>query len=237
MRQMIPQVTTIELPDNPTLFGRTLREGNHFARAYITSDDRLRGKMYASQRKRSQAKDEAASLDDFLKSLQMEVAIHLADNTDLKRVSQLTQRSNQFNLTTRRYTESDIDSMLANNNTSVYILGLKDKFGDNGTVGVAITVRTDDVLRVDTFLLSCRVIGRGVEDAFVQRILTDARKYKIKTIQAEYIATAKNSLVAGFWEKMGFKETGRDKDGSTWQFDMAVFKPKKIKYLKIIDKE
>ncbi len=237
MRQMLPQVTTIELPDNPTDFARTLRKRDEFAKLYITSDDRSRGKMYTVQRKRSEAKAEAASLNDFLKSLQMEVTIRLADKADVKRLSQLTQRTNQFNLTTRRYSESDIDTMRLDNNTSVYVLGLKDKFGDNGTIGIAITVRNDDSLRIDTFLLSCRVIGRGTEDALVQRILADAQKDKIKTAHAEYISTAKNSLVEGFWEKMGFDVVQKSQDGSKWQFDIPVFKPKKFKYLKIIEKK
>lgn len=237
MRQMMPQITTIELPDNPTLFAQTLRQGDEFAKVYITSDDRLRGKMYAAQRKRSEAKDKAVSLNDFLKSLQMEATIRPADNADVKRVSQLTQRTNQFNLTTRRYSESDIDMMLVNNNTSVYVLGLKDKFGDNGTIGIAITVRTDDSLRIDTFLLSCRVIGRGAEDALVQRILANAQKDKIKTVLAEYISTAKNSLVAGFWKKMDFDVVEKSQDGSKWRFDISVFKPRKIKYLKVLDKK
>ena len=234
---MLPQVTTIELPDNPTDFARTLRKRDEFAKLYITSDDRSRGKMYTVQRKRSEAKAEAASLNDFLKSLQMEVTIRLADKADVKRLSQLTQRTNQFNLTTRRYSESDIDTMRLDNNTSVYVLGLKDKFGDNGTIGIAITVRNDDSLRIDTFLLSCRVIGRGTEDALVQRILADAQKDKIKTAHAEYISTAKNSLVEGFWEKMGFDVVQKSQDGSKWQFDIPVFKPKKFKYLKIIEKK
>ena len=237
MRQMLPQIATVELPENPCLFSETLRQSNEFAKAYITSDDRLRGEIYAAQRKRSEAKDRAPSLDDFLESLNMEATIRLAEESDVKRVSQLTQRTNQFNLTTRRYSESDIDMMLVNNNTSVYVLGLKDKFGDNGTIGIAITVRTDNSLRIDTFLLSCRVIGRGAEDALVQWILANAQKDKIKTVHAEYISTAKNSLVAGFWEKMDFDVVEKSQDGSKWRFDISVFKPRKIKYLKVLDKK
>ncbi len=237
MRQMLPQIVTVELPENPSLFSRTLRESNEFAKAFITEDDQKRGQIYAAQRKRSEAKDKAASLEDFLKSLNMEVTIRRSEKKDVKRVSQLTCRTNQFNLTTRRYSESDIDNILSDDNKFVYVLGLKDKFGDNGTVGVAITVRTDDSLRIDAFLLSCRVIGRGLEDALVQRILADAKKEGIKTILAEYIGTPKNNLVACLWEKMGFKVIEKNQDGSKWKFDMSVFNPKKIKCLKVIDKE
>ena len=111
MRQSLPQVETLEMPADPSLFARTLRETGLFTRAYLTEEDKNRGQIYAAQRKRDQFQQSCATLEDFLKSLEMVVSIHPAGKDDIKRVAQLTQRTNQFNLTTRRYTEADIAAM------------------------------------------------------------------------------------------------------------------------------
>ncbi|MBE3144291.1 MAG: HAD family hydrolase, partial [Planctomycetes bacterium] len=157
MRQSLPQVETLEMPADPSLFARTLRETGCFTRAYLTEEDKNRGQIYAAQRQRDQFQQSCATLEDFLKSLEMVVSIHLAGKDDIKRVAQLTQRTNQFNLTTRRYTEADIAAMTQNHGWRIYVLGLKDKFGDNGTVGLALVEVQSKQWRVDTFLMSCRV--------------------------------------------------------------------------------
>ena len=114
MRQSLPQVETLEMPADPSLFARTLRETGCFARAYLTEEDKNRGQIYAAQRQRDQFQQSCVTLEDFLKSLEMVVSIHHAGKDDVKRVAQLTQRTNQFNLTTRRYTEADIAAMTQN---------------------------------------------------------------------------------------------------------------------------
>ncbi len=234
MRQMLPEICTVELPDNPCLYTQTLRQSNEFAKANITPDDLKRGQVYAAQKQRSKAQKRCSNLDEFLKSLEMAATIHKAEDADIERVSQLTQRTNQFNLTTKRYSQAQITDMLADDSKSVYVLKLKDKFGDNGTVGLAIIAKDAGNWRIDTFLMSCRVIGRGAEDALLNEILTDAASENISNICAEYIRTAKNELVYGFWEKMNFEEVKSNKDSSAWQFDMTTFKPKTIEYLKVI---
>ena len=206
MRQSLPQVEMLEMPADPSLFVRTLRETSFFARAYLTEEDKNRGQIYATQRQREQFQQSCATLEDFLKSLEMVISIRHAGKDDIKRVAQLTQRTNQFNLTTRRYTEADIAAMAHNPTWRIYVLGLKDKFGDNGTVGLALVEIQPKQWRVDTFLMSCRVIGRQAEDAMVDRICRDATKAGRTNISAEYIPTAKNNLVAGFWDKMGFEK-------------------------------
>lgn len=234
IRQMLPEICTIDLPDNPCLYAQTLRQSNEFAKADLTPDDLKRGQIYAAQRQRSKAQKKCLNLNDFLKSLDMAATIHKASDADIKRISQLSQRTNQFNLTTKRYSESQITDMLADDSKYVYVLKLKDKFGDNGTVGLAIIAKDADKWRIDTFLMSCRVIGRGAEDALLNKILTDAASENISNVCAEYIRTAKNELVSNLWEKMNFEEVKSNKDSSAWQFDMTTFKPKTIEYLKVI---
>lgn len=236
MRQMLPEVATLDLPDNPALYAKTLRETNFFARASLTAEDRQRGAMYAAQRQRSQLAQAAPSLAEYLQSLDMVCSIRPAAEPDIPRAAQLTQRTNQFNLTTRRYTEADIRRMLADPRWKVYVLGLKDKFGDNGTVGLALVEKltkapsksdttaqtkawngSDTIAvstwRIDTFLMSCRVIGRQAEEALLDRICTDAVAAGISRIEADYIPTQKNALVADFWNKMGFLQS-RDSHGA-----------------------
>jgi FkbH-like protein len=234
MRQSLPQVETLEMPADPSLFARTLRETGFFARAYLTEEDKNRGQIYAAQRQRDQFQQSCATLEDFLESLEMVVSIHSARKDDIKRVAQLTQRTNQFNLTTRRYTEADIAAMAQNPNWRIYVLGLKDKFGDNGTVGLALVEIQPKQWRVDTFLMSCRVIGRQVEDALVDRICRDAAKAGCMTISAEYIPTAKNNLVAGFWDKMGFEKENADAKQVRYSKQLKNYQSPQFLYLKIV---
>ena len=231
MKQMLPQVCTVELPSNPSLYARTLRETNEFAVAYLTEDDRNRGRMYAEQRSRNELQKSSTTLEEFLRSLDMVVTICEAGSDDIKRVSQLTQRTNQFNATTRRYTETEIKAMLDDSAYRIYVLKLRDKFGDNGTVGVAIVKSTPEKCDIDTFLMSCRVIGRKAEDIFVQRILADAFNGSAKVVNAEYIPTKKNGLVAGFWDQMGF-ERDTTVTGGKWQFHRSKFVPRTFEYIK-----
>ncbi len=263
MRQMLPEVETLELPDNPALYAAALRETNVFARAALTEEDRQRGAMYAAQRQRSRLEKTAVSLDDYLTSLDMVCTIRLAEEKDIKRAAQLTRRTNQFNLTTRRYTEADIRRMCDSPDWNVYVLGLKDKFGDNGTVGLALVEKkpsnagdtttqakawngsdttTASVWRIDTFLMSCRVIGRQAEDALVDRICTDAINAGARQLHAEYIPTQKNALVADFWKKTGFQpsrdshgadrtEAASDETKTRYYLDLKNYTPKPLNYL------
>ncbi len=231
MRQMQPQVEVLEMPDNPALFEKTLRETSFFAKASLTEEDKKRGEIYAAQRKRKELQKSFVSLDDFLKSLEMVCSIRLAEEKDTKRAAQLTQRTNQFNLTTRRYSEADITGLLANPDWRIYVLGLKDKFGDNGTVGLALVETGAKFWRVDTFLMSCRVIGRQVEDALVDRICRDAIETGCVKVAAEYIPTAKNNPAADFWDKSGFRKLASEKNAACYEMLLKEYKPKTLKYL------
>ena len=233
MRQALPEVEVLELPDNPALYARTLHETSFFARASLTEEDKNRGQIYAAQRQRDRFQQSCATLEEFLKSLEMVVSIRPAGRDDIKRVAQLTQRTNQFNLTTRRYTEADIAAMTQNPDWRIYTLGLKDKFGDNGMVGLALVETRAQFWRVDTFLMSCRVIGRQAEDALVDRICRDAAEAGCESISAEYIPTAKNNLVAGFWDKMGFGRQNSDVQRVQYSRRLTDYRSPRFEYLRI----
>jgi FkbH-like protein len=233
MRQMQPQVEVLDLPDNPALFEKTLRETSFFAKASLTEEDKKRGEIYAAQRKRMKLQKTSVSFDDYLKSLEMICSIRPAEEKDIKRAAQLTQRTNQFNLTTRRYSEANITGLLGNPDWRIYVLGLKDKFGDNGTVGLALVETQPKRWRVDTFLMSCRVIGRQVEDAFVDRICRDAAQAGCVSISAEYIPTAKNNLVADFWDKMCFSRQSTEAQRIQYAKELTDYKSPRFAYLAI----
>lgn len=233
MRQMLPEVAVLDLPENPAFFAKTLRQTNFFAQGTLTEEDKKRGAMYAAQRQRSQLQKNAVSLDDYLKSLNMLCSIRFAQEKDVKRAAQLTQRTNQFNLTTRRYTEMDIRNMLQSPDWNVYVLSLKDKFGDNGTVGLVLIEKQDMVWRIDSFLMSCRVIGRQAEEALADRICRDAIEAGAEQLKAEYIKTPKNALVADFWEKMHFTKTEVDENTTHYQLALENYKPAAFEYLKM----
>jgi FkbH-like protein len=233
MRDALPAVFTVELPANPSLYARAIRETNEFAAAYLTQEDKDRGKLYAAELQRERLRQMPMSLDDFLKSLEMRATIRLALPHDVKRAAQLTQRTNQFNLTTRRYTEAEISAMVSDERCRVYVLALADKFGDSGTVGLAITLSNGKECWIDTFLLSCRVIGRRVEEAMLDTVLQGAARAGAVTVCAEYIPTAKNGQVADFWRKMEFDAVETCSDRSVWRLDVATRRPIVLSFMQI----
>jgi FkbH-like protein len=175
------------------------------------------------------------SVEEFLESLDMRVFIAPAGEGDVRRIARLTQRTNQFNLTTRRYSETDIASFLADPACRMYVLRLLDRFGDNGTVGLAVVVSENSRWRIDTFLLSCRVIGRQVEHVLADRILRDAATEGGAAVEAEYVPTPKNGLVADFWRSVGFTMISESEDDrrAVWRFELSGFRPKTFPFLRI----
>ena len=181
----------------------------------ITDEDKTRNKMYLEQRKRSELKTQAGNLDEFLKQMGISVHIKNADDFTIPRISQLTLKTNQFNLTTRRYQEEDIRKFLQNSEKIVGCAQIQDKFGDNGITGAYIINKDNEQQwTIDTFLLSCRVIGRGIEDGVLCHIIEKARKDGISQVRGEYIKTKKNQPAENFFENFGFK-----KEGDFWIFD------------------
>lgn len=231
MRQTLPQVAVVDLPTNPALFAQTLRQTGFFGAYALTEEDKKRGRMYAAQRQRTHLQNSTATLADFLTSLQMVCTIRPARPQDVKRIAQLTQRTNQFNLTTRRYSEEDIRRMMDDAAWSMVVLELSDKFGDSGTVGLAIVHRQPQAWRIDTFLMSCRVIGRQVEDALVDYLCRQAVQAGVSDLLADFIPTAKNKPAVGFWEKMNFEKIHQPGEAMSYRFDLTDYQSKTFEYL------
>jgi len=163
--------------------------------------------------------------------MKIKVEIKKADSFSIPRISQLTLKTNQFNLTTRRYQEEDIVNLANNNNRIVECAKVSDKFGDNGITGVYIVEKLDEEWIIDTFLLSCRIIGRGVEDVMISQLIERAKKDNVKRIKGKFIPTQKNKPSENFYEEFGFTL-----EGDFWVFD--INKPiKKIEHIKVISND
>ena len=206
IKQEFPEVLTIELPEDPSEFSPLLKELNDFNVLQRTDEDTKRGQMYTEQRKRKELEKSVSNLDDFLKELDIKVKMKKSNEFLIPRISQLTLKTNQFNLTTRRYQEEEIKNFSSNTKFIVGCAQVLDKFGDNGITGVYIIKKNNKSWLIDTFLLSCRIMGRGVENAILSQILLDAQKNGIDEIQAEFIPTQKNQPAENFLSDFGFKK-------------------------------
>lgn len=214
VREHLPEVLTIDLPSDPALYRRCWEMVTDFETLTLTDEDWVRGKMYVEDRKRNEHRQVAPSLDEFLKNLEMQADVKRANSFTIPRIAQLTQRTNQFNLTTRRYNEVQIQALCDLQKYNVYSISVKDRFGDSGIVGVAIVEQVGANCRIDTFLMSCRVIGRQVEKVLLSKIARDAHAAGMLEMMGEYLPTSKNSLVKDFYLQMGFK---RDPGEPWWR--------------------
>jgi FkbH-like protein len=212
VRHALPEVEVIQVPAKPMDVPTCLDSVARLQITSLTSEDLQKTAMYAQERQRKSQLDDLAadggSIDDYLRSLNMKMRVSLDDDSVLPRLSQLTQKTNQFNLTTRRYSESEVAQKIVDANTAVFHFSLADNFGDSGIVGLAIVERQDEGrAHLDTFLMSCRVIGRRAEETFLRTIIRELKDINVKELTAEYIPTRKNVLVETFLPDHGFIET------------------------------
>jgi len=217
----LPEVTVIELPDDPMSYALALRNTSCFERLVLSTEDRERGGYYAEQHQRIELEHSVSSLEDFYRSLQQEVEIALVTQETLARLAQLTQKTNQFNLTTKRYNEQQMVEMAASQRWNIYSVRVKDRFGDNGLVGVCITRDAgDNVCDIDSFLLSCRVIGRTIETAMLSFLCEQARARDMRELGGCFVPTTRNTPTKDFYPKHGFLLREDTENGSLWSLEL-----------------
>ena len=222
VRQLLPQVAVPELPDDPALFARTLLASGYFEAVAFSAEDRRRAAFYEDNARRIALRDQAADLGTYLASLEMVMTVQPFDEPGRNRIVQLINKSNQYNLTTRRYTEREVEEAQRDPDCVTLQVRLRDKFGDNGMISVVICRRVGRDWHVDTWLMSCRVLGRRVEDAVLQELLLQARRRGIDRIIGVYHPTERNKLVEDHYAKLGFALVERRQDGTTvWQLSVA----------------
>lgn len=220
VRNALPEVMVLHLPSDPLKYADAVRDYPAFQRLTLSEEDRRRTDLYVAQRERSQTQRNFTSKEDFFRYLEQEAEVAPLAPETLARVAQLTQKTNQFNLTTRRFTEQQISDLIADPHYRVLSLRLRDRFGDHGLVGVAITHDQGEACEIDSFLLSCRVIGRTVESAFLSSLACAAAARGCVRLNGWFLPTKKNAPAQDFYSQHGFQVQMKNGEGSLWTFDL-----------------
>lgn len=215
VKQVLPMVTVPDFPEHPYLLPSFFyRLVNDYFRVYaITDEDKKKTEQYKANLNRAQERKKFTDLSGYLSSLEIELNIEKANEFNISRIAQMTQKTNQFNLTTQRYTDSEIQKRIAGG-WQVFCMGVKDKFGDNGITGAIILEPMPGGMKIDSFLLSCRILGKGIENAFIYSILNMLYAGGVNRVWATYLPTLKNTQVADFYERIGFKPVVCNTDSS-----------------------
>lgn len=214
VRQMLPQVAVPELPADPALYARTLLAGGYFEAVAFSEEDRKRADFYSDNARRVSLQKQAGDMESYLRSLEMVMTVQPFDAIGRPRISQLINKSNQFNLTTRRYSEADVAAIEADAGCFHRQIRLSDIYGDNGMISVIVCRTKGDVWEIDTWLMSCRVLGRRVEEAALQDMVTQAKIRGITKLVGVYLPTERNGLVSDHYAKLGFTLDEQGEDGS-----------------------
>jgi FkbH-like protein len=217
VREQLPEIEVIELSNDPSSFRLALMARGLFDTLTLSHEDRERTRMYRAESERQRILEDAGSLEDYLAKLELVAHIDVPDATTLARVAQLTQKTNQFNLTTTRYTEGQIRGFADATDSDVFYIQVADRVADLGIIGVGILRYPGDTAIIDTLLMSCRALGRGVENALAAFLFNAAQANGCSSIVGSYRATRKNAQVAEFYAKQGFQCIRSDQHGSDWE--------------------
>jgi FkbH-like protein len=234
VQEALPDVLAYRLPREPEHYAGFLQGLPVFDVLKLTDEDRARGEQYRQQSLRRSLEESCQSLEEFYTRLNMTATFSAATDGLIPRVAQLTQKTNQFNLTTRRYTEQELRANLASGAWHAYALDLDDRFGKNGWIAVGILrAETDEEMWIDTLLMSCRVMSRTVEQTFVCHLATEARKRGFRRLVGEYLPTAKNTMVAGLYDTLGFRAAEGADAGRLWSLDLAHMELQPSPYIRV----
>lgn len=220
MKTFLPEVSVYQMPAAPMEIPLFISEISGIQSIKVLDEDRKRSEYYLAEKQRKSFEKQFQNAREFLKRLNIELSVEPVNERDVQRVAQLTQKTNQFNLTTKRYMESDIQEF-CKKGYKIFTLRMKDVFGDYGLVGVAILKPgTEGCWLFDTLLLSCRVLGRSVEYAFVDYCLREAKKCGGRQVVGEYIKTQKNEQVKDIFPKFNFRMLKTDDTSGSYVFDL-----------------
>lgn len=208
VKSSIPEICVPDMPQDPALYLKYLEDLNLFETLSFSKEDLNRSELYKVESKRIELQQKSSNYDEFLKSLNMVAQAKPFDEFYVPRISQLTQRSNQFNLRTKRYDVEDIEKISKDNNYITRYFTLKDDMGEYGLISVLILEKRKDYLFVDTLLMSCRVLKRGMEEFIFNEITKIAKNNGYKKVVGEYIKTEKNAMVKDLYKTMGYKDVG-----------------------------
>jgi len=227
VRGELPMVAVPEWNDEPSLVPHILAAAGYFESLGITGEDRLRTAQYQENVQREKFRHEVTDMEGYLRGLNMQMVWKRFDSLGQSRVVQLINKTNQFNLTTRRYTDDDVQTIMDDPKSFGLQLRLLDRFGDNGIIAIIIgRMQNETELLIDTWLMSCRVLGRGVETTTLNLIASHAKALGAHRLIGEFIATKKNGMVRDHYTKLGFSESSRAEDGHSFaNLELADFVP------------
>jgi FkbH-like protein len=234
IKEQLPEVVTLQVPTaNYEYPGIVLEYVYKYFILNSSEEDRKRTEIYKQQFQRQDEIAKHQSIDEYLASLEIQLDIIKDDSSQIPRISQLTQKTNQFNLTTIRYTETQVEKFMKDENNHVFSVSVRDKFGDSGLTAVCIVTGSEtETATIDTLLMSCRVIGRNIEVFFMDYVLHFLKERGYKKVNAKYISTAKNQQVESFYEKMGFTVGETDSAIKFYSLELANYKKMVIDYIK-----
>jgi FkbH-like protein len=215
IKHYLPDVEVPDFPEHPYLLPRFTKNlvESYFVNYRTTEEDLKKTEQYQMNAARAKAQESFSDISEYLESLEIEIKVEPINEFNIERIAQMTQKTNQFNLTTRRYDVSSIRSM-HDSGALIYVASVKDKFGDNGITGLIIIESTgSENAKIDSYLLSCRILGKGIEDAFFLYTLQMLKERNIKKVESIFIPSSKNAQVANFYDKFGF-ELCKEEEGS-----------------------
>jgi FkbH-like protein len=221
VRNFLPEVIVPELPDDPADYVRAVAELNLFETTAFSAEDAARSESYRQEADRRQAQNSYTDVSEFLKSLDMRIRVGRFEPAQIGRISQLFLRSNQFNLTTHRYTEAECTAMMEDEHCIPLCASLSDRFGDHGLISIVVAWPQGDLMRISDWLMSCRVLGRGVEEYLMNHLFSMARERGVRRVSGEYLPSAKNGMVKDFWRRFGFENTA----GALWEIEVSAYVP------------
>lgn len=223
VRRFLPEVAVPDMPEDASGYIQALGRHRYFETAALTAEDMSRSGYYKQDAERRSLAAGSADMDAFLASLDMRAAVEPVGDLNIERVAQLVNKSNQFNLTTRRRTAAEIRELAARPDWTAVAISLRDNLGDNGLIAVVFLHRRDKVMQIDTWLMSCRVLQRGMEQFTLNELVRRARDSGCGTLRGAYIPTDKNGLVKEHYARLGFRPAGQDGDADIW--DLTVNDP------------
>ncbi|SLN55572.1 HAD-IIIC family phosphatase [Oceanibacterium hippocampi] len=223
VREMLPEVKVVQMPDDPALYLDCLRALPWFERLSITGEDRAKARQYLENQKRDVARETTGDLNDYLKSLGTEVIFRHPVEKDADRIHQLFTKTNQFNTTTMRYSPADVERFMTGDRFDIRVADVRDRFGELGTVGLILIDREGEVPAIDSFVMSCRAMGREIESAIVNSVKEEyLLSGRYPALECRYVPTRKNQPVAELYESQGFIVAGRDPESGAKNYRLAA---------------
>ncbi len=226
VRTALPEVMVPELPEDPADYLKALAKYNLFEGKLVTEEDRYRQQYYQADEERAALKNRYQDFSSYLHDLKMQAKIAGFSEFTLPRVLQLIQRSNQFNLTTIRYSEAELKDISTDANCVPICIQLTDRIGDNGIIAVVILRQQAQEMHIDSWIMSCRVLGRGVEELTLNCIASAAKTHQCNKLIGRYLPTPKNAMVADLYPRLGFTDASGELGDGHWELNLDQFQPR-----------